>query len=159
MPLDGPISLTVKFYMPVPASISKKKQDALKSKPHLKRPDLDNLLKTADIVVLTLPLTSDNEGFFNNEKFCLMKDSSVFVNIARGKLVNQNHLVSALEQCKIAGAVLDVFEEEPLEESSKLWNFDNVIITPHNSFVGDMNNKRMFDTILTNLEEHVKNEQ
>ena len=121
--------------------------------------ELDNLLKTADIVVLTLPLTSDNEGFFNNEKFCLMKDSSVFVNIARGKLVNQNHLVSALEQCKIAGAVLDVFEEEPLEQSSKLWDFDNVIITPHNSFVGENNNKRMFDTILINIEEHVKNEQ
>lgn len=114
--------------------------------------ELDNLLKTADIVVLTLPLTSDNEGFFNNEKFCLMKDSSVFVNIARGKLVNQNHLVSALEQCKIAGAVLDVFEEEPLEQSSKLWDFDNVIITPHNSFVGDMNNKRMFNIIKHNLE-------
>lgn len=112
---------------------------------------LDNLLKTADVVVLTLPLTSDNEGFFNNEKFCLMKDSAVFVNIARGKLVNQNDLISALEQCKIAGAVLDVFEEEPLEESSKLWDFDNVIITPHNSFVGDMNNKRMFDVILNNL--------
>ena len=121
--------------------------------------ELDNLLKTADVVVLTLPLTSDNEGFFNNEKFCLMKDSAVFVNIARGKLVNQNDLISALKQEKIAGAVLDVFEEEPLEESSKLWNFDNVIITPHNSFVGDMNNKRMFDTILINLEKHVKNEQ
>ena len=114
--------------------------------------ELDNLLKTADIVVLTLPLTSDNEGFFNNEKFCLMKDSSVFVNIARGKLVNQNHLISALEQCKIAGAVLDVFEEEPLDESSKLWDFDNVIITPHNSFVGENNNKRMFDIIISNLE-------
>lgn len=114
--------------------------------------ELDNLLKTADIVVLTLPLTSDNEGFFNNEKFCLMKDSSVFVNIARGKLVNQNDLVSALEQCKIAGAVLDVFEEEPLDESSKLWDFDNVIITPHNSFVGENNNKRMFDIIISNLE-------
>lgn len=114
--------------------------------------ELDNLLKTADVVVLTLPLTSDNEGFFNNEKFCLMKDSAVFVNIARGKLVNQNDLISALEQEKIAGAVLDVFEEEPLEESSKLWNFDNVIITPHNSFVGDMNNKRMFNIIKHNLE-------
>ena len=114
--------------------------------------ELDNLIKTADIVVLTLPLTSDNEGFFNNEKFCLMKDSSVFVDIARGKLVNQNHLISALEQCKIAGAVLDVFGEEPLEDSSKLWDFDNVIITPHNSFVGENNNKRMFDIIISNLE-------
>lgn len=118
--------------------------------------ELDDLLKTADVVVLTLPLTSDNEGFFNNEKFCLMKDSAVFVNIARGKLVNQNDLISALEQEKIAGAVLDVFEEEPLVDDSKLWDFENVILTPHNSFVGDMNNKRMFDTIVTNTEEYVK---
>lgn len=120
--------------------------------------ELDNLLKTADVVVLTLPLTSDNEGFFNNEKFCLMKDSAVFVNIARGKLVNQNDLISALEQEKIAGAVLDVFEEEPLDESSKLWNFDNVIITPHNSFVGDMNNKRMFDVIASNIKRAIHDE-
>lgn len=114
--------------------------------------ELDNQLKTADIVVLTLPLTSDNAGFFNADKFNMMKDSAIFVNIARGKLVNQNDMIEAIEQSKIAGAVLDVFEEEPLEESSKLWNFDNVIITPHNSFVGDMNNKRMFNIIKHNLE-------
>lgn len=118
--------------------------------------ELDNLLKTADVVVLTLPLTSDNEGFFNNEKFCLMKESAVFVNIARGKLVNQNDLIEAIEQSKISGAVLDVFEEEPLAEDSKLWDFENVILTPHNSFVGDMNNKRMFDTIVINTGEYVK---
>ena len=121
--------------------------------------ELDDKLKNADVVILTLPLTTENEGFFNKDKFSLMKDSAVFVNIARGKLVNQNDLILALEQGKIAGAVLDVFEKEPLDDSSKLWDFDNVIITPHNSFVGDMNNKRMFDTILINLEEHVKNEQ
>lgn len=118
--------------------------------------ELDNLLKTADVVVLTLPLTSDNEGFFNNEKFCLMKDSAVFVNIARGKLVNQNDLIEAIEQSKISGAVLDVFEEEPLVDDSKLWDFENVILTPHNSFVGDKNNKRMFDTIVINTQEYVK---
>lgn len=115
--------------------------------------ELDNLLKTADVVVLTLPLTSDNEGFFNNEKFCLMKDSAVFVNIARGKLVNQNDLISALEQEKIAGAVLDVFDVEPLEKNSPLWDMENVILTPHNSFVGENNNKRMFKVIVENLGE------
>lgn len=117
--------------------------------------ELDNQLKTADIVVLTLPLTSDNAGFFNADKFNMMKDSAIFVNIARGKLVNQNDLISALEQCKIAGAVLDVFEEEPLVDDSKLWDFENVILTPHNSFVGDMNNKRMFGLIFSNLKEFV----
>lgn len=113
--------------------------------------ELDDILKISDVVILTLPLTSDNEGFFNDDKFTLMKNSAVFVNIARGKLVNQNDMIVALEQSKIAGAVVDVFEEEPLEDSSKLWDFDNVIITPHNSFVGDMNNKRMFDVIISNL--------
>lgn len=117
--------------------------------------ELENQLKTADIVVLTLPLTSDNAGFFNAEKFNVMKNNAVFVNIARGKLVNENDMIEALEQSKIAGAVLDVFEEEPLAEDSKLWNFENVILTPHNSFVGDMNNKRMFDVISNNLKEQV----
>lgn len=113
--------------------------------------ELDAQLKIADVVVLTLPLTSDNEGFFNKEKLELMKDTAIFVNIARGKLVNQNDLESALEQSKIAGAVLDVFDEEPLQDNSKLWDMDNVILTPHNSFVGDMNNKRMFEIISKNL--------
>ena len=118
--------------------------------------ELDNQLKTADIVVLTLPQTSDNAGFFNADKFNMMKDSAIFVNIARGKLVNQNDMIEAIEQSKIAGAVLDVFEEEPLVDDSKLWDFENVILTPHNSFVGDKNNKRMFDTIVINTQEYVK---
>lgn len=120
--------------------------------------ELDNRLEKADVVVLTLPLTSDNVGFFNADKFSIMKDSAVLVNIARGKLVNQNDMIEALEQNKIAGAVLDVFDEEPLAEDSKLWNFENVILTPHNSFVGDMNNNRMFDVIIKKLKEQI-NEQ
>ena len=113
--------------------------------------ELDNQLKTADIVVLTLLLTSDNAGFFNADKFNMMKDSAIFVNIARGKLVNQDDMIEAIEQSKIIGAVLDVFEEEPLADNSKLWDFENVILTPHNSFVGDKNNKRMFNVISNNL--------
>lgn len=117
--------------------------------------ELDDKLKNADVVILTLPLTTENEGFFNKDKFSLMKDNAVFVNIARGKLVNQNDLISALEQGKIAGAVLDVFEKEPLDDSSPLWEMDNVILTPHNSFVGENNNERMFDVILKNLEKNL----
>ena len=113
---------------------------------------LESRLKTADIVILTLPLTDDNEGFFDKSKFNLMKESAVFVNIARGKLVNENDLIDALQSKKINGAVLDVFEKEPLDENNPLWNFENVILTPHNSFVGDMNNKRMFKLITNNLE-------
>lgn len=113
--------------------------------------ELDSKLKEADVVVLTLPLTDDNKGFFDKKKFELMKDSAVFVNIARGKLVNQAEMTDALKDKQIAGAVLDVFVEEPLDENSPLWDMENVILTPHNSFVGEFNNKRMFDIIISNI--------
>lgn len=114
--------------------------------------ELDEILKRSDVAVLTLPLTSDNVGFFNKNKFDLMKDNAIFVNIARGRLVNENDLIDAIKSNQISGAVLDVFEEEPLDENNPLWNFENVILTPHNSFVGDNNNDRMFNIIKTNLE-------
>ncbi len=115
--------------------------------------NLDEQLKAADIVVLTLPLTDDTKGMFDKSKFDLMKNSCIFVNIARGQLVVENDLIYALNNKKISGAVLDVFETEPLEKTSPLWDMDNVIITPHNSFVGQ-NNKRMFDVIISNLENY-----
>jgi len=113
---------------------------------------LDEILKKSDIAVLALPLTDENRGFFNKDKFALMKNDAVFVNVARGGLVNQQDLVNALASKQIGGAVLDVFEEEPLDESSPLWDFENVILTPHNSFVSDKNNERMFSVIADNLE-------
>lgn len=115
--------------------------------------NLDEQLKAADIIVLTLPLTDDTKGMFDKSKFDLMKNSCIFVNIARGQLVVENDLIDALNNKKISGAVLDVFETEPLEKTSPLWDMDNVIITPHNSFVGQ-NNKRMFDVIISNLENY-----
>ena len=118
--------------------------------------NLDEQLKTADIVVLTLPLTDDTKGMFRKSKFNLMKSSSVFVNIARGQLVVENDLIDALKKKKLSGAVLDVFEEEPLDESSPLWDMENVIITPHNSFVGDGNHARMLDVIMSNLKRVAK---
>jgi phosphoglycerate dehydrogenase-like enzyme len=113
--------------------------------------NLDNELSKADVVVLTLPLTDKNAGFFDNNKFKLMKQSAIFVNIARGKLVNEQDLTAALDTNRISGAVLDVFDEEPLSTNSKLWNMENVILTPHNSFVGENNSARLFETITTNL--------
>ena len=113
--------------------------------------ELDNELAIADIVILSLPLTKSNVDFFDKNKFSVMKNNSVFVNISRGQLVNQTDLIVALNQKTIAGAVLDVFDDEPLDSNSPLWDFENVIITPHNSFVGENNNERMFDLIYSNL--------
>lgn len=116
--------------------------------------NLDEQLKNADIVVLTLPLMDSTRGMFNKSKFDLMKNSAIFVNIARGPLVVEKDLIKALEDKKISGAVLDVFDKEPLDANSPLWKMDNVILTPHNSFVGENNNKRMFDVIISNLENY-----
>lgn len=115
--------------------------------------ELDEYLKIADVVVLTLPLMDSTRGMFDKTKFELMKENSIFVNLARGPLVVENDLIDSLEQKLIGGAVLDVFDVEPLEKNSPLWDMENVILTPHNSFVGENNNKRMFKVIVENLGE------
>ncbi len=111
---------------------------------------LDEKLSQSDIVVLTLPLTGDTRNLFNQVRFEKMKKDSVLVNIARGAIVNEFDLEAALKD-KLLGAVIDVFEKEPLDSESPLWDMENVIITPHNSFVGEGNCKRLFAVIVENL--------
>lgn len=107
-------------------------------------------LAQADVVVLTLPLTKETMHLFSTDTFAAMKPGSVLVNIARGGVVDTEALVCALKE-KLGGAVLDVFEEEPLGQDSPLWNMENVILTPHNSFVGEGNGRRLADVILSNI--------
>lgn len=111
---------------------------------------LEEQLETADIVILTLPLTTETKHLFNANSFSKMKNGAVLVNIARGAVVDTNDLIAALNN-HIGGAVLDVFEDEPLSETSLLWNMENVLITPHNSFVGEGNSVRLFDVTMNNL--------
>ena len=112
---------------------------------------MDELLPQSDVVVLTVPLTKGTKHLFDKERLGEMKDGAVLVNIARGGIVDTEALIDTLHT-KLFGAVLDVFEEEPLVEDHPLWGLENVILTPHNSFVGEGNNKRMFDLICRNLE-------
>ena len=79
-----------------------------------------------------------------------MKDGAVLVNIARGGVVVTSDLIAFLKS-KLRGAVLDVFESEPLSQDSPLWELENVIVTPHNSFVGDGNRERLDNVILSNI--------
>lgn len=111
---------------------------------------LASVLPQIDVLVLTLPLTKETEHLINDKMLRLMKKGAVLVNIARGAIVDSEALVKHLY--KLNGAVLDVFEEEPLSPNSILWDMDNVIITPHNSFVGNNNGKRLNKVILKNLE-------
>ena len=109
-------------------------------------------LSRADIVVLTLPLTEETRYLFDRKMLANFKTGAVLVNIARGAVVETEALIDALESHQLSGAVLDVFEEEPLSVENPLWKLDNVIITPHNSFVGDGNGERLFGVIKNNLE-------
>ncbi len=92
---------------------------------------LGDMLAIADFVVVAVPLTEETRGMFGLDQFRLMKPSAYFINIARGAVVREADLITALEQKIIQGAGLDVFEHEPLAETSPLWDMSNVIITPH----------------------------
>ncbi len=116
--------------------------------------NLDEALSQADVVVLTLPLTEETRYMMNEQRFGKMKDKSVFVNIARGAVVVEQALLNVLDN-KLLGAVLDVFEEEPLLPNNPLWQKENAIITPHNSFIGDGNLERLNQVILNNLGEEI----
>ena len=112
---------------------------------------LDAVLSESDVVILTVPLTEKTYHLMNAERLAVMKRGAVFVNIARGGIVDTRALENALKQNHLAGAVLDVFEEEPLSPNSPLWDMEHVVITPHNSFVGDGVQERLAAIILKAL--------
>jgi D-3-phosphoglycerate dehydrogenase len=92
---------------------------------------LDDLLARVDVLVLSLPLNEMTRGMIDASALARMKSDALLVNVARGPLVVEADLVAALDAGRLAGAVLDVTDPEPLPESSRLWELPNVIITPH----------------------------
>ncbi|WP_449538815.1 D-2-hydroxyacid dehydrogenase [Ferdinandcohnia sp. Marseille-Q9671] len=120
---------------------------------------LSDMLPTCDYVVVTLPLTSETHHMFGAEEFKQMKSSSFFINIGRGEIVVEEELSKALQSGEIAGAGLDVFTKEPLQEDSPLWNLENVIVTPHTSGSTEHYTKRVIEDIfIPNLENYVRGE-
>lgn len=93
--------------------------------------ELANIVSRSDVIVNTLPLTAETLGIFNARIFSKAKKGSIFVNVGRGKTVVEKDLIDALRTGKLAGAGLDVFEEEPLSRDSPLWEMENVIVSPH----------------------------
>lgn len=91
---------------------------------------LDELLEKSDFVSCHIPLTSDTKHFFNYERFCQMKSTAFFLNLARGEVVDERDLIRALNKGKIKGAGLDVRENEP-PESNPFSMMDNILLTPH----------------------------
>ena len=113
---------------------------------------LDKLADAAaacDILVCCIALTPETRGIVSDEIFDRLHDGAIFVNVARGALADETALTKWLQSG--GHAVLDVFEEEPLPESSPLWDMESVLLTPHNSFVGEGNRARLWETIKENL--------
>ena len=115
--------------------------------------DLDAVLPRADVFVLTIPMYDHVYHMIDRRRIGLLKETAILVNVARGKLIEESALVEALLQNKIAGAVLDVFEIEPLPSDSPLWEIRNIILTPHNSggFTSPMARIKIGEIMLENL--------
>jgi D-3-phosphoglycerate dehydrogenase len=93
--------------------------------------ELDDLLATSDVVTLHLPLTAETRNFLGKERIFAMKDGAYLVNCARGGIVDEGALEEALRLGKLSGAALDVFAHEPTGKDHPLWDFKNVVVTPH----------------------------
>src|SRR5437879_2220126 len=112
--------------------------------------ELDALLPSADFVILTVPHTPETEGFMNASRFGRMKPSAFFINIGRGMTTRLDDLVQALRTGRIAGAALDVFEQEPLPAQHPLWDAPNVLITPHVAGYGPYLDDRRQEILVDN---------
>jgi D-3-phosphoglycerate dehydrogenase len=94
---------------------------------------IEELCQMSDFVVMALPLNKETEKYFDQEKFNLMKPSAFFINNSRGPIVDEEALINALKENKIAGAGIDVFTQEPPAKDNPLFKLDNVVVTPHSA--------------------------
>ena len=110
--------------------------------------DKQAFFTTVDIVSVHLPLNKDTKGIIGQEELSAMKPTAIIINTARGAIINETDLITALEQKQIAGAGLDVFEKEPIDSNNRLLKLDNVVLTPHVAYkTEEALNRRMEVTV------------
>lgn len=97
----------------------------------VKYADLNTLLEQSDFILIMTSLTDETYHMIDEEQFNLMKKDAIFINASRGSTVNEKALIKALEEKKILGAGLDVFEKEPVDKNNPLLKLDNVVLLPH----------------------------
>jgi phosphoglycerate dehydrogenase-like enzyme len=114
--------------------------------------DLDRLLPEADIVALTCPLTPETTGVIGARALSSMKTSAMLINVARGRCIDEAALIQALAERRIAAAGLDCVAEEPLPSGSPLWDFANVLVTPHTAGETQRYEENVLDVMLENLD-------
>lgn len=117
---------------------------------------LENLLKRSDYVIVAVPLNEETKDLMNKERIGWMKKNVILINVARGQVINQDALVTALKENKIRGAGLDVTTPEPLPKGHPLWKMDNVFITPHNASSSPFMQERLQKLIVHNLNRYLK---
>jgi phosphoglycerate dehydrogenase-like enzyme len=131
-----------------------KNVDALLPKDQLKA-----LLSESDFVVITLPSTPETEKIISEQEIGWMKPDACIINVARGSVIDENALVRALEEGRIAGAGLDAFAREPLPPESRLWALPNVVITPHIGGAREDMDDIVIDLFCENLERYLRGEE
>jgi phosphoglycerate dehydrogenase-like enzyme len=112
---------------------------------------LREVLASASWLAIACPLTDETRGWIDADALALLPDGAHVINVARGGIVDEAALISELRCGRIAGAYLDVFEVEPLPESSPLWSLPNVIVTPHAAALSAGNRARQAELFLANL--------
>ena len=115
------------------------------------RYDLDEVLQKCDVLTLHVPLTDSTRNLINLEKMKKMKKSAVILNLARGPVINQEDLYFALKNKIIKSAAVDVTSVEPIEKNSKLFELDNILITPHIAWKSEKSMIKLMDDVEKNL--------
>ena len=113
--------------------------------------DLKSLLPRADVLILACPLTDDTRGLVDAEALALLKNSALFINVARGRVVDEPALIEACRKRSFAAAALDVTADEPLPGDSPLWDMPHVLITPHTGGETHMYEDNVLDFMLENI--------
>lgn len=121
--------------------------------------ELDEIIKESDYLSVHVPLIKETHHLLNAERFSQMKKNAVVINTARGPIIDEKALIDALEQGMIAGAALDVTEEEPVSKTSPLLQMDNVIITPHSAWYSEEAMVELRQKAAKNIVQVLKGEQ
>lgn len=118
--------------------------------------NIKEMLSLCDVVVVSIPYTKETHYLLDGSLMDCMKDGVYLVNIARGSVINTSDLIEKIKQGKIKKAALDVFEEEPLPKDNPLWEMDEILLTPHNSWISEKRNQRRFELIYNNMKRYIE---
>jgi len=123
----------------------------------VRRQELETAVKDADFLAIVVPYESETHKIVNARIFAAMKPTAYVVNIARGGVLDEQDLLVALREKRIAGAALDVYDTEPLPADNPLWREPNVICTPHHAGQSDVYNEQVYDIFAPNLSCYLEN--